>query len=138
MKLSRYELYLAAFNARDYEGVLDHYADSFELHFAGYVLRTKDEVRRFYDFFHSYVREEISLNRYVADDCTAALQAVVQLTAERSLTPEVLASQGLEGLVSLPAGAKVRMEQFIHYHLEGGKIVKAVCAVVGEPEFTPA
>lgn len=136
MNWSEYEVYLRDFNARNYDGVLSHYADRFELHFAGYIFRTKDEVQDFYRFFHSFVREEIRVSRYVSDADTVALEAVVQLTAERDLSPEALAAKGLGRLVALPAGHSVRMDQFVHYHLQDGKIVKAVCALAGDPEIT--
>jgi hypothetical protein len=133
-----FERYVAAFNRRDYEAVLSHYAERFELHFAGYIFRTAHEVREFYRFFHAHVREDISVGRIVSDDDTVAVEVVIELTGLCDLTAEALAAQGLERLIPLSAGAVVRLPQFIHYHLKGSKIVKALCVLAAEPEFVPA
>ena len=133
MNREAYDRYLTMFNARDYDGILGHFADRFELHFAGYVFRTKEEVKRFYAFLHSHVREEIAVSRYVSDDRTVALEATVKLTGERDLGAPELEAAGYTRLVTLPVGAVVEIPQFIHYHLEDGKIVKAVCAVLEPP-----
>ncbi|MGZ8349644.1 MAG: nuclear transport factor 2 family protein [Allosphingosinicella sp.] len=93
------------FNARDYEGVLDHFAEPFELVFAGHVFRTKDEVRRFYAFFHAYVDEQVTVHRLVSDGKMMALEADVRLEARDDLTPEMLARNGLAGLAPLQRGA---------------------------------
>ena len=133
MDRQAYDRYLAMFNARDYDGILSHFADRFELHFAGYVFRTPEEVKRFYAFLHSHVDEQISVSRYVSDGETVALEAVVKLTGKRNLEAPDLEAAGYTRLVTLPASAVVEIPQFIHYHLKDGKIVKAVCAVLEPP-----
>jgi hypothetical protein len=130
MDRSTYDRYLAAFNARNYDGVLSHYAESFELSFAGYRFTTKAEVKAFYAFFHAYVSESISVSAYVNDDRMVALEAVVRLTAQRTLDGATLAAAGFGRLVPLVAGQVVEIPQFIHYHLQDGRIVRAHCAVV--------
>ncbi|HSW18633.1 MAG TPA: nuclear transport factor 2 family protein [Ramlibacter sp.] len=130
MDRSRYEEYLIKFNARDYEGVLGYYADDFEIVFAGYRLRGREAMLRFYGFFHRYVRESISLQAYVADANMVAIEARVRLEFVEDLTPEALRQAGFDRLVGLPKGAVVELPQFIHYHVEGGKFTRALCAVL--------
>jgi hypothetical protein len=133
MNRSDYERYLQQFNARDYDGVLSHFADHFELVFAGYVFRTKEEVRRFYAFLHGYVNETVTVHSFVSDGRTVALEADVQLEGIKDLTLEILAEHGYDRIVGLKAGEIVTIPQFIHYHLEDGKIVRALCAVYEPP-----
>jgi hypothetical protein len=133
MHRADYERYLQQFNARDYDGVLAFFADHFELVFAGYVFRTKEEVRRFYAFLHSYVNESVTVHSFISDGRMVALEADVRLEGIRDLTPEILAEHGYERIVGLKAGQVVTIPQFIHYHLEDGKIVKALCAVYEPP-----
>ena len=49
------------------------------------------------------------------------------------MTAKALAEQGLDGLVTMKKGDVVVIPQFIHYHLENGKIVRALCAVYEPP-----
>ena len=133
MNRADYDRYVSLFNARDYEGVLSHFAEHFELAFAGYVFRTRTEVLNFYRFLHHYVDESVTVRRFVSDEHTVALEADVKLQARSDLTPELLAEHGLERLVPLKRGETVTIPQFIHYHLEHGKIVRALCAVYEPP-----
>lgn len=127
------ERYLAAFNARDYEGVLSFYADNFEIVFAGYAFRGRDAVLKFYRFFHQYVNESITVEAFAANEHLVAIEARVRLEAHRDLTQDVLAEAGYGRLMGLREGQVVEIPQFIHYHLEGGKFVKALCAVFEAP-----
>lgn len=134
MDRASYQRYMDSFHARDYDAVLAHYADSFELVFAGYVFRNAAEVRRLYTFLHSYLKESLTLKAFVSDSHMVALEAVVRLEALRDLTAQALLAEGLERLVSLRAGDVVEIPQFIHYHLDGqGKIVRALCAIYEPP-----
>jgi len=134
MDRAAYQRYIDSFNAQDYDAVLAHYAESFELVFAGYVFRNAAEVRRLYTFLHSYVRESLTLKAFVSDSHMVALEGDVRLEALRDLTAEALAAQGLERLVSLRAGDVTVIPQFIHYHLDGqGKLVRALCAIYEPP-----
>jgi hypothetical protein len=128
-----YQRYIDAFNARDYEAVLSFYAERFELVFAGYVFRTPAELRQLYTFLHSYIRESITVRAFVSDVHMAALEADVRLEAVRDLTQAALAAQGLDRLVTLRAGDVAVIRQFIHYHFEHGKIVRALCAIYEPP-----
>ena len=55
------------------------------------------------------------------------------MSALDDLTPAALASHGLERLVALQRGQVMTIPQFIHYHLQAGKIVRALCAVFEPP-----
>ena len=133
MNRADYDRYLDLFNARDYDAVLSHFAEHFELVFAGYVFRTRLEVLNFYRFLHRYVDETVTVRRFISDQHTVALEAEVRLQARGDLTQELLAEQGLARLVPLKRGEAVTIPQFIHYHLEHGKIVRAMCAVYEPP-----
>lgn len=124
-----YENYLKLFNAKDYEGVLEHFTDDCEVVFAGYCFAGKQAVRQFYAFFHAHTKETISLQRYLSDGDTIALEAVVRLEGMETVTPEMMAERGLHRLVAVPKGHVVEIPQFIHYHLEGGKFKKALCSI---------
>ena len=134
MDRAAYDRYLTAFNARDYDGVLAHFADSFELSFGGYMFRTKDAVRQLYAFLHAHVNERITVHRFVSDARTVAMEADVRLEALDDMTPEMLAEAGLGKLQPMTRGQIITIPQFIHYHLDAdGKIVRALCAI-----FEPA
>lgn len=128
-----YDRYVALFNARDYDGVLAHFADDFELVFAGYVFRTKPEVRDFYAFLHAHVDESVTVHSFLSGPDMVALEADVRLEGIADMTPDMLAARGLDRIVPLARGQIVTIPQFIHYHLRDGKIVRALCAV-----FEPA
>ncbi len=133
MDRAAYDDYLRKFNARDYDGVLAYYGEELEVVFAGYALRTRQEVKDFYQFFHQFLREEIEIRRFVADADTIAMEVDVRLTGIRELTPQMLAEKGFERLMAPPVGVTVTIPQFIHYHLRDGKLVKAYCAVYEPP-----
>ncbi len=133
MDRSAFDRYLETFNARDYDAVLDYYAEPFAVSFAGYTFTTKDELRKFYAFFHRYVDERIVIQRFVSDATMIAMEANVRLEATADLTPEALAEQGLDRIVALQKGQVVTIPQFIHYTLKDGKITKAECVVSGPP-----
>jgi len=134
MNRSDYDRYLTLFNARDYDGVLDHFAESFELVFAGYLFRTRDEVRRLYAFLHGYVDERVTVHSFVSDARMAALEADVRLEGLEDMTPELMKRHGLERIATLRKGEVVTIPQFIHYHFDDrGKIVRALCAVFEPP-----
>jgi ketosteroid isomerase-like protein len=130
MDRATYDRYLACFTARDYDGVLAFYADDFVLEFAGYRFTTKAQVKAFYGFFHQYVDESIVVTAFLADATRVALEAVVRLEGRRALDAATLEAAGYGRLVPLAIGQVVEIPQFIHYHLRGGKIIRAACAVL--------
>ncbi len=133
MDRAAYDRYVEHFNARDYDAVLSHFAERFELVFAGHVFRTPDEVRRLYGFLHDHVAKSVTVKSFISNETMVALEADVRLEAKCDMTAEALAAEGLEGLVTMRKGDVAVIPQFIHYHLENGKIVRALCAVYEPP-----
>ena len=125
-----YENYLRLFNARDYDGVLDHFTDDAVVEFAGFAFEGRQMVRDFYAFFHAFVDERITLHRFLSDDQSVALEATVRLDGKADLTEDILEARGLKGLFTLNKGQVLEVPQFIHYHLRDGKFAKALCAVL--------
>jgi ketosteroid isomerase-like protein len=126
-----YERYLAAFNARDYDTVFDFYAENPRLAFFGIEIRTREELRAFYTFLHTYVRETAVLERFASSEDLAAAEAIVRVEGIADLTREALDARGLQQFFPIAKGEVQEMRQYIHYHLEGGKIASVGCAIVG-------
>ena len=61
-----YERYAAAFNARDYDAVFDFYAENPRMAFFGVEITTREQLRAFYTFLHTYVRETITIERFAS------------------------------------------------------------------------
>ncbi len=125
-----YDRYAAAFNARDYDAVFDFYAEEPDLAFFGITIRTREQLRAFYTFLHSYVRETIVVEKFAASDELAAVEGVIRVEAFRELTREALDAQGLQQFFPIAEGEVQEMRQYIHYHLEAGKIKSVGCAIV--------
>lgn len=138
MKREAYERYLELFNAKDYDGVLSHFAPEFEIVFAGHVFRTPDQVRRFYAFMHAHVEERIDLKAFISNDDMIALEADVWLKGLKPVSPEDAARAGVAGLLLPAPGQEIVIPQFIHYHLKNGKFAKALCAVFQPPSLADA
>ena len=130
MTRNDYGRYLAAFNVRDYDTVFDYYAEYPRLAFFGVEIRTREELREFYTFLHSYVRETAVLERFAGSDELAAAEAVVRVEGIADLTREVLDERGLEQFFPIAKGEVQEMRQYIHFQLEGGKITSVGCAIV--------
>ena len=130
----QYDDYLARFNARDYDGVLSFWADDFEIVFAGYRLRGRDQMLAFYRFFHQYVSESVHPSAFISDDRLLVIEAQVRLEAVQTMTPEIATEHGFGRLFCLPKGQVIEIPQFIHYHLDAsGRFTKAWCAVFEAP-----
>jgi hypothetical protein len=129
MNRADYDRYLACFNAKDYEGVLSFWAESFDLQFAGYRFTTPDDVRKFYGFLHQYLKETITVTAYVNDVNMVAMEAIVRIEGIKPLDQTTLEAAGYGRLVPLAVGQVVEIPQYIHYHLRDGKIVRAGCAI---------
>jgi hypothetical protein len=124
-----YERYAAAFNARDYDAVLDFYAENPRMAFFGIEITTRDELRAFYTFLHRFVRETIAIERFAASDELAAVEATIRLEGIDDLTRETLDANGMHQFFPIRAGEVQRMRQYIHYHLRDGKIESVGCAL---------
>jgi hypothetical protein len=122
-----FDIYLAKFNSRDYQGFLDYFADKFEMIHVGGNLRSREEVMRFYNFLHRYIKETVIVDRLVMDRDTIAMEARVQIEGIRALTPETVAASDYPRLKPLKVGERAIIPQFIHYHLVNGRIVRVEC-----------
>ncbi|MCB2065268.1 MAG: nuclear transport factor 2 family protein [Erythrobacter sp.] len=125
-----YDRYAAAFNARDYDAVFDFYAEDPEMAFFGVEIRTRQQLRDFYSFLHSFVRESITVEKFAASDELAAVEGVIRIEAFRDLTRAELDANGMQQFFPIAAGEVQEMRQYIHYHLRGGKIASVGCAIV--------
>jgi len=122
-----FDTYLAKFNSRDYSGFLDYFADDFEMIHVGGNLRSRQEVMKFYNFLHNYVKETVIVDRLVMDRDTIAMEARVRIEGIKDLTPEIVAASDYPRLKPLKTGEVAVIPQFIHYHLVNGKITKVEC-----------
>jgi hypothetical protein len=125
-----YERYAAAFNARDYDAVFDFYAENPRMAFFGIEITTREQLRAFYTFLHRYVRETIAIERFASSDELAAVEGVIRIEAIEDLTREVLDAQGMQQFFPIAKGEVQEMRQYIHYHLNDGKIQSVGCALV--------
>jgi len=122
-----FDAYLARFNSCDYEGFLDYFADKFEMIHVGGNLKSREEVMKFYNFLHQYIKETVLVDRLVMDKDTIAMEARVRIEGIRELTPEAVAASAYPRLKPLKVGQVAIIPQFIHYHIENGKFVKVEC-----------
>jgi ketosteroid isomerase-like protein len=129
MNRAGYDRYLAAFNARDYDGVCDFYAERMNMVFFGVSIRSRADMKRFYGFLHSYVKESVSVRNFAASDTLTAVDAIVRIEAFRDLDAETLAANGCAQFRPIRAGEVQELRQFIFYTLRGGKIARVECAI---------
>lgn len=125
-----YDRYAAAFNARDYDTVFDFYAENPRLAFFGITITTREQLRAFYGFLHSYVTETIQVERFASSEDLAAVEGVIRIEAFADLTREVLDANGMDQFFPIAKGQVQEMRQYIHYHLAGGKITSVGCAII--------
>jgi hypothetical protein len=123
-----YDRYVAAFNARDYDGVFDFYVDNPDMAFFGVEIRSRADLKRFYSFLHSFVKETVTVERFASSDELAAVEAVVRIEAFADLTRETLEREGY-GLFPIAKGEVQELLQLIHYHLRDGEIERVRCAL---------
>ena len=125
-----YERYAAAFNARDYDAVFDFYAENPRMAFFGVEITTREQLREFYTFLHTYVKETVTVERFASSEELAAVEGIVRVEGIEDLTREELDARGLGQFFPIAKGEVQEMRQYIHYHLEGGKIASVGCALV--------
>ena len=124
-----YDRYLAAFNARDYDGVADFYVDPPRMEFFGIVITSREELKAFYGWLHAFVKESVSVYAFAASDTLTALDADVRIEALRDLTREELDSRGATGFFPIRAGEIQVIRQFIFYTTRDGRIERVECAL---------
>jgi hypothetical protein len=122
-----FDVYLSKFNSRDYKGFLDYFAEKFEMIHVGGNLKSREEVMKFYNFLHKYIKETVIVDRIVMDKNMIAMEARVQIEGIRELTPEAVAASDYPRLKPLKVGQRAIIPQFIHYHIVNGKFVKVEC-----------
>jgi hypothetical protein len=127
MNRNTFEAYLEKFNAADYTGFLEYYADNFEMIHAGGCLQSREEVMRFYDFLHHYLKETVIVDHFVSDEKMIAIEARVRIEGLIDLSAETIAASDYPGLLPLAKGQVIEIPQFIHYHIVNGKFVKVEC-----------
>ena len=125
-----YARYVEAFNARDYDAVFDFYAENPRMAFFGVEITTRQQLRDFYTFLHTYVRETVTVERFASGDDLAAVEAIVRVEGVADLTREVLDARGLSQFFPIRPGDVQEMRQYIHYHLANGRIASVGCAIV--------
>ena len=125
-----YERYAAAFNARDYDTVFDFYAERPKMAFFGIEITTREQLKDFYGFLHSFVKETVAVERFAGSEELAAVEGIVRVEGIADLTPEVLAERGMDQFFPIAKGEVQEMRQYIHYHLKDGKIESVGCALV--------
>ena len=124
-----YERYLAAFNARDYDGVADFYVDPPRMEFFGIVITTREELKAIYAWLHSCVKETVSIHNFAASETATAVDAIVRIEALRDLTRAELDAKGATGFFPIRAGEVQEIRQFIFYTTRQGRIEKVECAL---------
>jgi len=130
MNREAYETYLEAFNAKDYDGVADFYAEPMMMDFFGVSLRSRDDLKRFYGFLHSYVKESVTVLNFASSDTLTAVDGLVRIEAIRDLSPDVLDANGASAFHPMIAGEVIELRQFIFYTIRGGKIAQTECAML--------
>lgn len=130
MNRDQYDDYVTRFNARDYDGVCDYYADPMNLSFFGVALNSRQDMKAFYGFLHSYVKESAHVLNFASSDTLTAVDAIVRIEAVRDLDAETLAANGMPQFFPIKAGEVQELRQFIHYAIVDGKITKVECAIV--------
>lgn len=134
MNRETYDRYLAAFNAKDYDGVADFYAEPMKMDFFGVSIRNRDDLKRFYGFLHSYVKESVTVRNFAFSDTLTAVDAIVRIEALRDLPTETLAANGCALFHPMTAGQIFELRQFIFYTIRDGKIAQTECAMLPPEE----
>lgn len=134
MEFARYQQYLQSFNGRDYDDVLAYWGSKVHCLTDGVVyFDSPASLKSFYAFLHSYVDESIYVDRYLSDQDSLFLEARVRIRAKRTMSAQIIAESGFPSLKPIDQGVTLDLPQIIHYHLEEGKFVSAVCLMRGPP-----
>ena len=134
MNRDDYNRYLAAFNAKDYDGVADFYADPIHMDFFGISLRSREDLKDFYRFLHAYVHESVTVRNFASSETLTAIDGIVRIEAYRDLTRETLDAHGAKGFFPMVAGQIFELRQFIFYTIKDGKIAQTECAMLPPEE----
>jgi hypothetical protein len=129
MNREAYDAYVRAFNAKDYDAVADFYVQPPTMSFFGVSITSREELKSFYSFLHSYVNESVTINSFAASDELTAVDATVRIAAFRDLDADTLAANGCSGFFPIKAGEAQEMRQFLFYTIKDGKIARVECAM---------
>jgi hypothetical protein len=97
--------------------------------FFGVNISSRDELKAFYGFLHSYVKESVTITRFASSDELTAVDAIVRIEAFRNLDAETLAANGCSGFFPIKEGEVQEMRQFLFYTIKEGKIERVECAM---------
>lgn len=129
MNRADYDRYLAAFNRRDYDAVCDFYAQPMRMEFFGISIRSREDMKRFYGFLHSHVKESVSVLNFASSPTLTAVDGIVRIEGYRDLDKKTLEAYGCGQLYPIAAGEVQQIRQFIFYTIVDGKISKVECAL---------
>jgi hypothetical protein len=129
MNRDAYEAYVRAFNAKDYDGVCDFYVQPPTMSFFGVNIHSREELKAFYRFLHSYVDESVTITRFASSNELTAVDAIVRIAAYRDLDAETLAANGCAGFFPIKADEVQEIRQFLFYTTKDGKIEKVEAAM---------
>lgn len=104
--------YLDAFNNRRYDQLVPFYAPDVEVNLPGFTLKGPQEIVRFYEDFHTYVREFVEARYLVIDEIGVAVEMYTEFECFRVYPSEVL---------PFKKGEVRRLLNFVHYDLENGR-----------------
>jgi hypothetical protein len=79
---------------------------------------------------HRYVKETVTVERFAGSEELAAVEAIVRIEATDDLRREILDARGMGQFFPITKGEVQEMRQYIHYHLQDGKIESVGCALV--------
>lgn len=125
-----YDRYLTAFNATDYDAVCGFYHQPMAMSFFGVDIKSRDDMKAFYTFLHSYVNESVRVLNFASSDTLTAVDAIVRIEAFRDLDAATLAANGCAAFHPAKAGEVQELRQFIFYTIRDGKIVTVECAMI--------
>lgn len=129
MNRTEFDIYLAYFNARNYEKTVQFFTDNIVLKFAGYEITGKDNFLDFYRFFHRYVNEKVLVHQFAGDNENVIIDAVVRLEGRESLPRDILKDRGFGRLAVPGKGEVMEIPQFIHYREENCRFAEIRCVI---------
>ncbi|MBB5984728.1 nuclear transport factor 2 family protein [Sphingobium lignivorans] len=112
------------------DAVCDFYAEPMDMRFFGVVLRSREDMKRFYGFLHAHVLESVRVLNFAASDTLTAVDAIVRVEGISDLDRTTLDANGAPGLFPIRKGEVQEMRQFIFYTLREGKIANVECALM--------
>ncbi len=127
MDKNRYQEYIAAFNARDYDRVCSFFTPDVVIYTEGHAIRGQQGIRDFYQFFHAYVDEKIQVTKLVSDENHLFAEGVMHLTGLKTLDQATLNQKGFPNFVEVPKGLKVTVNLWLHYDVKNGLFNEIRC-----------